>query len=120
MEETVLAHYKQRELAEKVELQLTEQFDAELLELFEKAGATPAKAEALVRAERQSLIIAVSAYSGVSVPVVRALVDHLVLRTSTLGLTVEIDKAREYLTYLTALVTTLAMNYLYTNRFYEE
>ena len=51
---------------------------------------------------------------------VRALVDHLVSRTSALGLTVEIDKAREYLTYLTALVTTLAMNYLYTNRFYEE
>jgi hypothetical protein len=46
-------------------------------------------------------------------------VDHLVERTAALRLTVHLDKTREYLTRLTSLVTTLAMNYLYTDRFFE-
>ena len=58
-------------------------------------------------------------YSGISRPVVRSVVDHLVDRTSALALTVHLDKTREYLTRLTSLVTTLAMNYLYTDRFFE-
>ena len=36
-----------------------------------------------------------------------------------LKLTVHLDKTREYLTKLTSLVTALAMNYLYTDRFFE-
>lgn len=119
MEETVLDHYRQRDLAEKVDVQLREQLDQDLCNLFEAPGAAPAKAETLVRAERQSLIQAVTQYSGVSRAVVRSVVDHLVERTEVLGLTVHINRMGEYLTRLTSLVTTLAMNYLYTDRFFE-
>ncbi len=119
MEETVIDHYRQRDLAEKVDVQLREQLDQDLCNLFEAPGIAPAKAETLVRAERQSLIQAVTQYSGVSRAVVRSVVDHLVERTAVLGLTVHINRMGEYLTRLTSLVTTLAMNYLYTDRFFE-
>jgi len=61
----------------------------------------------------------VTHYSGVSRAVVRSVVDHLVERTAALALSVHLDKTREYLTRLTSLVTALAMNYLYTDRFFE-
>ena len=119
MEETVLDHYRQRQLEERVELSLREHLDQDLLGLFEPPDAAPASAETLVRAERQSLIQSVSQYSGVGGPVVRALVDHLLERAAALRLTIHLDKTREYLTKLTSLVTALAMNYLYTDRFFE-
>lgn len=120
MEETLLDHYRQRELAEKVDVRLRDHLDHDLLGLFEPPGAAAAKAETLVRAERQGLIRSVAHYSGVNRAVVRALVDHLVERTAALGLTVHLDKTRECLTKLTSLVTALSMNYLYTDRFFEE
>jgi hypothetical protein len=52
-------------------------------------------------------------------PVVVALVDHLLERAAALRLTIHLDKTREYLTKLTSLVTALAMNYLYTDRFFD-
>jgi len=119
MEETVLDHYRQRNLEEKVDVQLREQLDQDLCNLFEAPGAAPAKAETLVRAERQSVIQAVTQYSGVSRAVVRSVVDHLAERAAALGLTVHLHRTAEYLTRLTSLVTTLAMNYLYTDRFFE-
>jgi hypothetical protein len=120
MEETVQDHYRQRELEEKVDLELGAAFDHDLQNLFEPPGASPVRAETLARAERESLIHWVAHYSGLGRPVVRALVDHLVERTAALSLSVRIDKTREYLTRLTSLVTILAMNYLYTDRFFEE
>jgi hypothetical protein len=120
MEETVLDHYRQRELDEKVELQLGESLDGELSELFEAPGTAPAKAETLIRAERQGLVHAVSHTTGVNPAIVRALVDHLASRASALGLTIELDKTTEAITYLTALVSTLTLNHLYTDRFFEE
>jgi hypothetical protein len=119
MEETVLDHYRQRQLEERVELSLREHLDQDLHGLFEPPDAAPASAETLVRAERQSLIQAVTQYSGVGRPVVLALVDHLIERTAALRLCIHLDKTREYLTKLTSLVTALAMNYLYTDRFFE-
>jgi hypothetical protein len=119
MEETVLDHYRQRQLEERVELSLREHLDQDLLGLFEPPDGAPASAETLVRAERQSLIQSVSQYSGVGSPVVRALVDHILERAAALRLTIHLDKTREYLTKLTSLVTALAMNYLYTDRFFE-
>jgi len=120
MEETVLDHYRQRELEEQIDLQLQEHFDQDLSELFEPSGSGQAKAETLVRSERASLISAVSHYSGVSRAVVRALVDHLLQRTTALGLTVHLDKTREYVARLSTLVTALAMNFLYTDKFFDE
>jgi hypothetical protein len=119
MEETVLDHYRQRDLEEKVDVQMGEHLDQDLLNLFEAPGAGPAKAETLIRAERQSLIQAVTQYSGVSRAVVRSVLDHLLARTTVLQLTVQIDKTSEYSTRLTSLLTALAMNYLYTDRFFE-
>lgn len=120
MEETVLDHYRQRALEEKVDVHLRDHLDQNLFELFEGPSVAPAKADTLLRSERQSLIQAVSHFSGVSTAVVKALVDHVLERTSVLGLTVQVDKAREVMTKVTSLVTALAMNYLYTDRFFEE
>ena len=53
-------------------------------------------------------------------PVVAALLRHIIERADALNLTVHIQKTREYLTKLTALLTTLAMNYVYTDRFFED
>ena len=119
MEETVLDHYRQRQLEERVELSLRDHLDQDLLGLFEPPDSAPASAETLVRAESQSLIQSVTQYSGVGRPVVVALVDHLIERTAALRLSIHLDKTREYLTKLTSLVTALAMNYLYTDRFFE-
>ncbi len=119
MEETVLDHYRQRDLEERIDLQLKNHLDQDLIGLFEPPFTGKARAETLIRAERQSLIQAVTHYSGVSRAVVRSVVDHLQERTSALGLTVRLDKTREYLTRLTSLITALAMNYLYTDRFFE-
>jgi hypothetical protein len=119
MEETVLEHYRNRELAAKVDVQLGEHLDPDLLHLFEGPQSAPVRAETLIRAERQTLIEAVTRYSGVHRPVVRALLDHLLSRVSELGLSIHLPKTREYLLRLTSLLTTLAMNFLYTDRFFE-
>ncbi len=119
MEETVLDHYRARQLAEKVDVQLHEHLDQDLFNLFEPKGKAQVSAETFIRAERHALIEAVSHYSGVSRAVVRSLVDHIEHRASALGLTVHVDSAREYLTHLTSLLTALSMNYLYTDRFFE-
>ncbi|MBX5484475.1 MAG: putative zinc-binding metallopeptidase [Myxococcaceae bacterium] len=119
MEETVLDHYRARQLAEKVDVQLHEHLDQDLFDLFEPPGQAQASAEMFIRAERSFLIEAVAHYSGVSRAVVRSLVDHLQGRCAHLKLTVKIDNAREYMTRLTSLLTALAMNYLYTDRFFD-
>jgi hypothetical protein len=119
MEETVLDHYRQREFEERVDLPLREHLDQDLYHLFEPPDTATASAETLVRAERQAIIQAVTQYSGLNRPLVRALVDHLAERTRALRLSVHVDKTREYLTKLTSLVTALAMNYVYTDRFFE-
>ena len=119
MEETVLDHYRMRQLAEKVDVQLHEHLDQDLADLFEPHDAGAVFAETLIRAERQSLIESVTQYSGVSQSVVRSLVEHIVNRAAALRLTIHVDDAREYTTRLTSLVTALAMNYLYTDRFFD-
>ena len=119
MEETVAEHYRARLDEERVDLPVREHLDQDLQRLFEPADATPTLAETFLRAERQALVQAVTEYSGLQRPVVRALTDHLVARVSALRLTVLPDKSREYLTKLSSLVTALAMNYLYTDRFFE-
>ncbi|MBS1153380.1 MAG: hypothetical protein H6Q89_5078 [Myxococcaceae bacterium] len=119
MEETVLEHYRLRSLEEKVDVQLGEHLDQDLATLFENPTAAPTRADNLIRSERQALVVAVTQYSGVSRAVVLSVIDHLLERTSALDLTVHRDKAREYMTRFTSLLTALAMNYLYTDRFFE-
>lgn len=119
MEETVLDHYRERHLAEKVDVQLGEHLDQDLLRLFEPAEQAPTRADTLVRSERAALIESVTQYSGVSRAVVKSVLDHLLERTSVLGLTVHRERAYQYITKLNSLLTALAMNYLYTDRFFE-
>jgi Putative zinc-binding metallo-peptidase len=119
MEETVLDHYRQRSLEEKIDLSIGTQLDQDLGALFEPEAVGNAAADTLVRAERQTLIESVTQYSGVSRAVVKSVLDHLLERVTELQLTVHRDKARDYMTRLTALLTTLAMNFLYTDKFFD-
>lgn len=119
MEETVLDHYRQRMLEEKIDTSIGDKLDQDLLALFEGEGIGTTAADTLVRAERQSLIHAVTQYSGVSRGVVKSLLDHQLERIAALKLSIHRDKAREYMTRLTALLTALAMNFLYTDKFFE-
>ena len=119
MEETVLDHYRQRQLAEKIDLQIGEQLDEDLINLFEPPSIVDVRADTLIRAERQGLLAAVSQYSGVSRAVVVSVLDHLTERTTALNLTMKRDQAHHYTTRLTSLITALTMNYLYTDRFFE-
>jgi hypothetical protein len=120
MEGTVLDYYRQRELDMKADLELRDAFDHALRDLFEGPGEAPARAESLVRAERQNLLSTVARYSGVSPAVVRALVDHLADRAAALELTLHPDDSREAVVALGSLVSVLAMNFLHTDRFFEE
>jgi hypothetical protein len=117
MEETVLDHYRQRDLEERVDLELRDQFDQVLWQIFEPPGTCSSAAQQLMRADRQTLIQAVSTFAGVTRPVVRAVVDHLIERAGVLNLTVWPDRNAQYLAKLTALVTALATKYFYTDRF---
>lgn len=119
MEETVLDHYRQRMLEDQIEVKIGDHLDQDLLELFEGSGVGNASADTLVRAERQSILAAVTQYSGVSRGVAVSVLNHLLERVGDLQLTVHREEAREYMTRLTALLTTLAMNYVYTDRFFE-
>ena len=46
--------------------------------------------------------------------------NSTLIHSMALRLAIHLDKTREYLTKLTSLVTALAMNYLYTDRFFED
>jgi Putative zinc-binding metallo-peptidase len=119
MEETVLDHYRQRMLDEKIDTSIGDKLDQDLLALFEAEGVGNTGADTLVRAERQMLTQSVTQYSGVSRGVVKSVLDHLLERITALKLSVHRDKAREYMTRLTALLTALAMNFLFTDKFFE-
>jgi hypothetical protein len=119
MEETVLDHYRQRAMDEKIELHLGEHLDQDLIALFESKEVGTTRADTLIRAERQALLAAVTQYSGVSRAAVKSVLEHLTDRTGALELTVHRENAHEYMQRLTALLTALAMNYLYTDRFFE-
>ncbi|MFO0596937.1 MAG: putative zinc-binding metallopeptidase [Myxococcaceae bacterium] len=119
IEETVLDHYRQRALDEKIDHSIGDQLDQDLVALFEAEGVGNAAADTLVRAERQQLVASVTQYSGVSRGVVKSVLDHLLERVTALKLTVHHVRARDYMTRLTALLTTLAMNFLYTDKFFD-
>jgi hypothetical protein len=119
MESTVLDHYRERNLAERVDVQLGEHLDQDLRNLFEAPDTAGTRGDTLLRSEKHALIAAVTQYSGVSRPVVRSVLEHLIERVAALGLTVHREKAHETMTKVTSLLTALAMNFLYTDRFFE-
>lgn len=119
MEETVLDHYRARNLAERVDLQLGDQLDQDLCNLFEAPEPSSARADNLVRAERETLLQAVTQYSGVSRSLARSVLEHLQERIALLNLTVRREQTHTYVTRLAALLTALTMNHLYTDRFFD-
>jgi hypothetical protein len=104
---TVGAHYEQRS-APRVEV--PQWFDGDLKQLFESRGVSAAP---LLRARRLAIIEEVTYWTGVQPPVVRALVDHLVDRVDGLQLAVDERDSERYMLSFTAMVTTLALNYLH-------
>ena len=117
MEETVLDHYRMRAAEEKIDLELPQDLDQLLYQIFEDPGVSSSRADQLMRADRQTLIQAVTTYAGVNRPVVRAVVDHLIERTGALNLSVWSERSSQYLSRLTALITALVVKYYYTQRF---
>jgi hypothetical protein len=71
----------------------------------------------LVRANRAHLVRDVNYWTGLERNVVRSLINALLRRVEAMGLKVEPNGAVERLTGLSIFVTTLTMNYLYTNQF---
>ena len=117
MEQTVADFYRLRDLDEKVDVALGEKLDQELLQLFEPSGKAEQSAYGVLKRERQNLIQAVSQFAGVNRAVVRSVVDHLLVRLKTLDLRTGGKLSSPTLARLSALVTALVMNYLYTGRF---
>ncbi|MGZ5476221.1 MAG: putative zinc-binding metallopeptidase [Thermoanaerobaculia bacterium] len=91
-------------------------FDGDLKQLFDLTGEPAAP---LLREKRLDLIGEVTYWTGVQLPVVRSLVDHLIDRTADLDLKVR-DGSDGYVISFTAMVTTLALNYLHHESFAPE
>jgi hypothetical protein len=89
-------------------------FDGDLRQLFEESGQPAAP---LLRERRLDVIDETAYWTGVSAAVVRSLVDHLIGRVDTLALCVDPQFPQRYLVSFTAMVTTLALNYLHHSAF---
>jgi hypothetical protein len=85
-------------------------FDGDLKQLFESRGNPAAP---LLRARRIAVVEEVTYWTGVQTPVVRALVEHLIDRVEALKLAVDEKDSERYMLSFTAMVTTLALNYLH-------
>jgi hypothetical protein len=89
--------------------------DEDLRALFPASEGLPAAD--LVRANRAHLVRDINYWTGLERHVLRSLINALLLRVEAMGLKVEPNGAVERLTGLSIFVTTLTMNYLYTNQF---
>jgi hypothetical protein len=92
-------------------------FDGDLRELFEDSGELAAP---LLRERRLEVIEEIAYWTGVQTPVIRSLVNHLIERVDMLALCVDARSPQRYLISFTAMVTTLALNYLHHASFVPE
>jgi len=116
---TVSDYYAHRDDAAR--LQIPRWFDGDLKQLFEtEKGAGRSPAEPLLRSERLDVINEVSYWTGVQMSVVRSLVDHLLERIAALDLHVIDAESDRYVISFSAMVTTLAANYLRHEAFVPE
>ena len=97
-------------------LEIPRWFDGDLKQLFGMSGSSAAP---LLREKRLDFINEVTYWTGVHPPVVRSLVDHLIGRVEELDLKVR-DGSEHYMISFTAMVTTLALNYLHHSSFAPE
>ena len=89
-------------------------FDGDLRQLFEESGDPAAP---LLRTRRRDVVDEITYWTGVQSSVVRSLVDHLIGRVDALSLRVDPRFPQRYLVSFTAMVTTLALNYLHHEAF---
>jgi hypothetical protein len=66
------------------------------------------------------IIHEITYWTGVQTAIVRSLVDHLIDRVAALSLCVPVGEPRRYLISFSAMVTTLALNYLHHSSFVPE
>ncbi|MBV9495496.1 MAG: putative zinc-binding metallopeptidase [Acidobacteria bacterium] len=91
-------------------------FDGDLRQLFDESGELAAP---LLRRHRLDFVDEVSYWTGVQPGVVRSLVDHLLARVEALDLRIAGDATQTIVSF-TAMVTTLAYNYLHHATFQPE
>jgi hypothetical protein len=87
----------------------------DLRTLFPAAGGLPAAD--MLRAHRTHLVREVNYWTGMERHALRNLIDDLSSRIETLELKVEPDRTPQRLTSLSIFITTLVMNYLYTDQY---
>ncbi|MBI5544595.1 MAG: hypothetical protein HY901_11945 [Deltaproteobacteria bacterium] len=119
MEETVGEVFEREGPPADVAQQLGAHFDADLRQIFLSAGQGPLQAADVVEAGRKQLIPSVGYWTGLARPVVKAVVLHLIARCRELGLTARPGIEAECLARFSVLVTTLAMNRVYSGKFGE-
>ncbi len=117
MEETVGELFERGGPPANVGQQLASHFDSDLRHIFDGPGPLPA-AELLEGARRQ-LIPSVAYWTGLGQPMVKAVVLHLIARCRELGLAAHAGRDAEYVAKFSVLVTTLAMNRVYSSKFGE-
>ena len=118
MEETVGELFEREGPPADVAEQLGAHFDSDLLQVFASHGPGASSAE-LLESGRKQLIPSVSYWTGLARPVVKALVLHLISRCRELDLFVRAGSEAECLARFSVLVTTLAMNRVYSGKFGE-
>jgi hypothetical protein len=107
-------------------LPLPRSLDGELRGVFARGAEVAGGGEAgrlgsggaLLGRQRASLVDAVYHYTGCDPAVLEPLVDHLAARARELGLGYPLAARDEVLVQLSALLCTLAMNYLYRGSFF--
>jgi len=111
---TVADYYKSRR---PPRIEIPRWFDGDLKQLFEESGDPAAP---LLRLHRMEIIHEITYWTGVQTAIVRSLVDHLIDRVDALSLCVRVGEPRRYLISFSAMVTTLALNYLHHSSFVPE
>ncbi len=115
---TVPEHY-QRLKAEPAVMNLGEQIDPDLVELFGPPAADGEPAAKFIRQQRKTLLRGVIYWTGARSDVVRGLIDHLSKRVEVLGLVVPAARVNEVSASLASLVTTLVINHMVRGKFFE-
>lgn len=80
-------------------------------------GAEGMPAAGVLRQNRSRLVRDINYWTGLERHVLRNLINELLVRVEALDLKVESDKKEERLRSLSIFITTLTMNYLYTDQF---
>jgi hypothetical protein len=119
MEETVGEVFEREGPPADVGQQLGVHFDSDLRQIFLAPGQGSLAATAVIESARNPLIPSIAYWTGLARPVVKAVVLHLSARCRELLLSAKPGTESECLARFSILVTTLAMNRVYSGRFGE-